>query len=135
MWTVGKNHGFAVGDTITGVNFIDATNYNVDQTISAVGAATVTTDLDSSGLSDPTTFGNIETRLDFYSGWDSFVICAAAIDCVVKEEGDPSALMAMKEETKNRILSVSDNRDLGEPATVTDMAVYYTDPGSYTWYS
>jgi hypothetical protein len=135
MWTVGANHGFAAGDKITGVSFINAANYNVDQTISAVGAATVTTDLDSSGLSDPTTFGNIETRLDFYSGWDTFVICSSAIDCVVKEEGDPSALMTMKEGTKNRILSVSDNRDLGEPATVTDMAVYYTDPGSYTWYS
>jgi hypothetical protein len=135
MWTVGKNHGFVVGDKITGTGFIDATNYDVDQTVSAVGASTVTTDLDSSGLADPTTFGNIESRFDFYSGWDEYIICGAAIDCMVKEESDPSALMKMKEETKIRILSVSDNRDLGEPATVTDMAVYYTDPGSYTWYS
>ena len=134
MWTVGA-HGFAAGDKITGVSFINAANYNVDQTISAVGAATVTTDLDSSGLSDPTTFGNIESRFDFISGWDEYVICSSAIDCLVKEESDISALAAMKEETKIRILSVSDNRDLGEPATVTDMAVYYTDPGSYTWYS
>ena len=135
MWTVGKNHGFVVGDTITGVGFIDASNYDVDQTISAVGAATVTTDLDTSGLADPTVFGNIESRFDFISGWDEYVILCGAMDCLVKEESDISALMAMKEHTKIRILSVSDNRDLGEPATVTDMAVYYTDPGSYTWYS
>jgi hypothetical protein len=134
MWTVGTHHGFVVGDTITGTGFLVAADYNVDQTISAVGAATVTTDLDSSGLSDPTTFGNIESRFDFYSGWDEFVICAAAIDALVKEEADVSALMMMKEETKQRIIAVSNMRDLGEPVTVTDISAYYTNYSNMNWY-
>ena len=133
MWTVGA-HGFVAGDAITGVSFINAANYNVDQTISAVGAATVTTDLDSSGLSDTTTFGNIESRFDFYSGWDEFVICSAAIDALVKEEADVSALMMMKEETKQRIIAVSNMRDLGEPVTVTDISGYYTNYSNMNWY-
>jgi len=134
MWTVGANHGFVAGDTITGTGFLVAADYNVDQTISAVGAATVTTDLDSSGLSDPTTFGYIESRFDFYSGWDEFVICAAAIDALVKEEADVSALMMMKEETKQRIIAVSNMRDLGEPVTVTDISGYYTNYSNMNWY-
>jgi len=134
MWTVGANHGFVAGDTITGTGFLVAADYNVDQTISAVGAATVTTDLDSSGLSDPTTFGNIESRFDFYSGWDEFVICSAAIDALVKEEADVSSLMMMKEETKQRIIAVSNMRDLGEPVTVTDISGYYTNYSNMNWY-
>ena len=54
MWTTGS-HEFVVGDLITGQNFL-ATDYNVDQTVTAVGANTVTTDLDSSGLADPTSY-------------------------------------------------------------------------------
>jgi hypothetical protein len=133
MWTVGSPHSFVVGDLITGINFL-ATDYNVDQEITAIGAATVTTDLDSSGLADPTVYGSIESRFNFYSGWDSFVILAASANCIIKEEGDPAPIFAMKEQQRNRILSVSDNRDLGEPATVTDVSVYYTDPGNFSWY-
>ena len=129
----------STNDTLT-VWYIPSPKKFLEKTATAITRGTSrseehTSELDSSGLADPTTFGNIESRFDFYSGWDEYIICGAAIDCMVKEESDPSALMKMKEETKIRILSVSDNRDLGEPATVTDMAVYYTDPGSYTWYS
>ena len=127
MWTVGKNHGYVVGDTITGVGFINADNYNVDQTISAVADATVTTDLDSSGLSDPTTFGTIETRLDFYAGWDEYVILCAAMDCLIKEESDITAIMVSKDQVRQRILAVAEMRDMGEPVGVTDVSTYYTD--------
>ena len=127
MWTVGANHGFVVGDTITGTGFLPAADYDVDQTISAVGAATITTDLDTSGLSDPTTFGSVESRFDFFSSWDSFVIVSVAIDCLIKEEADVSALMMEKEQLKARITAVAEMRDLGEPVTVTDVSAYYTD--------
>ena len=126
MWTVGANHGFVVGDTITGTGFLPAADYDVDQTITAVGAATITTDLDSSGLSDPTTFGSVESRFNFFSGWDSFVIVTAATDCLVKEESDVTALTMEKEQLRARITAVSEMRDLGEPVTVTDVSSYYT---------
>lgn len=132
-WTVPSGHGFVADDTITGVNFL-ATDYNVDQTISAVTATTIVTDLDSSALSDPTSYGKVETRLDFFSGWDEFVIIAAAIDALVKEEADVQPLMVMKEEARNRIIAVSNMRDLGEPVSVTDISGYYTDFANMNWY-
>jgi len=132
-WTVGANHGFVVGDTIAAYNFL-ADDYNVDQTISAIGAATITTDLNSAGLADPTVYGSLETRFDFFSGWDEFVICSAAIDALVKEEADVQPMMAMKEEQKQRIIAVSNMRDLGEPVTVTDISGYYTDYANMNWY-
>ena len=122
MWTIGT-HTFQVGDLITGIGFL-ADDKNVDQTITAVGTNTVTTDLNSTGLVDPTVFGKIETRLDFFSGWDEFVIIATAISALIKEEGDVSALFAMKQAVQDRIIAVSEMRDLGEPTTVTDVSDY-----------
>ena len=122
MWTTGS-HEFVVGDTITGQNFL-ATDYNVDQTVTAVGANTVTTDLNSAGLSDPTSYGTIESRFDFYSGWDEFLIIDSAIKMVIKEEGDPTPLLLQKKQLNDRIITESQNRDAGEPQTVTDVVSY-----------
>ena len=123
MWTTGA-HNFAVDDLIDGVNFLVAVNYNVNQKVTAVGANTVTTDLNSAGLADPTFFGEIESRYDFYSGWDEYVIVSAAISALIKEEADVSALFAIKQQLSDRIIAVSEMRDLGEPTTVTDVSSY-----------
>jgi len=122
MWTTGS-HEFVVGDLITGQNFL-ATDYNVDQTVTAVGANTVTTDLNSAGLADPTSYGTIESRFDFYSGWDEFLIIDSAIKMVIKEEGDPTALLLQKKQLNERIITESQNRDAGEPEVVTDVVSY-----------
>lgn len=122
MWTTGS-HEFVVGDLITGQNFL-ATDYNVDQTVTAVGANTVTTDLDSSGLSDPTSYGSIESRFDFYSGWDEYIIIDSAIKIMIKEEADATALLLQKNQIKERIITESQNRDAGEPEVVTDVVSY-----------
>jgi hypothetical protein len=55
------------------------------------------------------------------------VIVSVAIDCLIKEEADVSALMMEKEQLKARITAVAEMRDLGEPVTVTDVSAYYTD--------
>ena len=123
MWTIGA-HNFAVDDLLDGVNFLVATDYNVNQKVTAVGANTVTTDLNSAGLADPTFFGRIESRYDFYSGWDEYVIVSAAISALIKEEADVSALFAIKQQLSDRIIAVSEMRDLGEPTTVTDVSSY-----------
>ena len=123
MWTIGA-HNFAVDDLLDGVNFLVAANYNVNQKVTAVGANTVTTDLNSAGLADPTFFGRIESRYDFYSGWDEYVIVSAAISALIKEEADVSALFAIKQQLSDRIIAVSEMRDLGEPTTVTDVSSY-----------
>ena len=126
MWTVGSNHKFVVGDLVTGVGFT-VSDYSVDQEITAVGAATITTDLNSAGLADPVIYGSVETRLDFYSGWDEYVICASAIDALTKEESDITAVMGQLERVRARILAVAELRDVGEPVTVTDVGTYYSD--------
>lgn len=56
-----------------------------------------------------------------FSGWLEYVIVDAAIKCVIKQERDPSALMARKRELKERIEAMAQNRDLGEPNTVTEV--------------
>ncbi len=122
MWTTGS-HEFVIGDLITGQNFL-ATDYNVDQTVTAVGANTVTTDLNSAGLSDPTSYGSIESRFDFYSGWDEYIIIDSAIKIMIKEEADATALLLQKNQLRERIITESQNRDAGEPETVTDVVSY-----------
>jgi hypothetical protein len=101
-----------------------AADYNVDQTISSITATTVVTDLNSSALSDPTTYGKIESRYDFFSGWDEYCIIGSAISGLIKEEADVSALFAMKQQVQDRIVAVSEMRDLGEPTTVIDVDSY-----------
>ena len=52
--------------------------------------------------------------------WLEYVVVDAAIKCVVKEESDPSALMAQKVALVQRLESAAENRDAGSPATVCD---------------
>ena len=122
-WTVPSTHTFQADDLITGIGFL-AADYNVDQTISSITATTVVTDLNSSALSDPTTYGKIESRYDFFSGWDEYCIIGSAISGLIKEEADVSALFAMKQQVQDRIIAVSEMRDLGEPTTVVDVGSY-----------
>ena len=122
QWTIGT-HSLQVGDLLDGVNFL-ADDYNVLQTVTAIAANTVNTDLNSAGLADPTVFGSIESRYDFYSGWDEYLIVACAISALIKEEADVSALFAVKQQIQDRIIAVSEMRDLGEPTTVTDVSNY-----------
>ena len=122
QWTIGT-HSLQIGDLLDATGFL-ATTYNVNQTVTAIGAATVNTDLNSAGLADPTVFGSIESRYDFYSGWDEYVIIASAMLALIKEEADISALFALKQQVQDRIIAVSEMRDLGEPTTVTDVSNY-----------
>lgn len=64
--------------------------------------------------------------------WEQFVYVAAAIPCVIKEESDPSALMAQKAELKRQIESIAIFRDPGAAPTVVDVYAkdaYEMDPG------
>jgi hypothetical protein len=121
-WTVGT-HSLQVGDLLDATGFL-ATTYNVNQTVTAIAATTVTTDLNSASLADPTVFGSIESRYDFYSGWDEYLIVTTAMSALIKEEADISALFAVKQQIQDRIIAVSEMRDLGEPTTVTDVSNY-----------
>lgn len=54
------------------------------------------------------------------SGWCEYVILDAAIKALLKEESDASALMTRKEALKRRIEAAANNRDQGQPDTISD---------------
>tara|TARA_R100001594_G_scaffold41158_1_gene73177 strand:- start:66 stop:494 length:429 start_codon:yes stop_codon:yes gene_type:complete len=123
-WTVPSTHSFVAGDKINAIGFF-ATNYNVEQTVSSVTATTVVTDLDSSGLSDPTVYGTLESMQDFVNaGWRQYVCVDSAIMMMLKEESDISGLVFVKQGLLERIEIMAEDRDSGEPARVTNVAAY-----------
>jgi len=123
-WTVPSTHSFVADDEINAINFY-ATDYNVQQTVSSVTSTTVTTDLDSSALSDPTVYGTLESMQDFVNaGWSQYVSVDAAIMMMLKEESDISGLVYVKQGLLDRIEIMAEDRDSGEPARVTNVAAY-----------
>lgn len=54
-------------------------------------------------------------------GWEEFAVLEASIRCMLKEEDDPSGLMAKKREFQQGIERLTDDRDANEPAHVTDV--------------
>ncbi len=59
--------------------------------------------------------------VDGVSGWEEYIICDAALKCLVKEESDASAFAAQKAAMLQRIESAAENRNAGAPQTVTDI--------------
>lgn len=57
------------------------------------------------------------TTLDF----EEYIIVDAAMKCLIKEESDVSALMAIKEQLRQRIIAMSSNRDAGSKERVADV--------------
>lgn len=58
--------------------------------------------------------------LDGVSGWTEYVIVDAAIKALQKEESDVSALMAQKQMLTERINGAAQNRDAGQPDTISN---------------
>ena len=58
--------------------------------------------------------------LDGVSGWEEYVIIDAGIKALIKQEQDPTPLMAQKQEMKLRIEAMAENRDAGEAMHVSD---------------
>lgn len=74
-------------------------------------------------------------QVDCQNGWEDFIITAAAIYILIKEESDVTALMAMKEEAKQRVLSTSVNRNTAEPERVYDVGSIADNwRFFYSWY-
>jgi len=58
---------------------------------------------------------------DGINGWEDFVVVDAAIKCVIKQEQDPSPLMAEKNDLVSRINAMKEARDIGQPEVMTDV--------------
>lgn len=59
---------------------------------------------------------------DCYGGWNEYVVIDAAIKAMIKQELDVTALGMQKQAMIQRIESVAENRDAGNPPIVTDAA-------------
>jgi hypothetical protein len=62
--------------------------------------------------------------LDGVSGWARYVVVRAAIYALVKEESDVSALEQELMFMKQRIEEMAQNRDAGEPSTISNTRMY-----------
>ena len=123
-YTVPYTHSIIVGDRLNLIDFI-GTGYNVEQTVTAVTNVTVVTDLDSTGLADPTTIGTLNTMVDlFNAGWQEYIELDSSIKCLVKSEDDPTAMLVLKGQLRDRIFDMSETRDSGEPPRVTNVSSY-----------
>ena len=123
-WTVPSTHTFVADDKVNAITF-SADAYNVEQTISSVTATTIVTDLDSSGLSDPTIYGTLESMFNFFnSGWQEYLELDSSIKILVKEESDVSPYLILKAQLRDRLEGIAELRDSGEPARVTNVASY-----------
>jgi len=83
----------------------------------------------------PTPGADEANEVDCLNGWEDFIITSAAIYILIKEESDPGALMAMKEQARERVLSTSINRNTAEPERVYDVGSIADNwRFFYSWY-
>ena len=123
-WTVPSTHTFVADDKVNAITF-SADAYNVEQTISSVTATTIVTDLDSSGLSDPTIYGTLESMFNFFNaGWQEYLELDSSIKILVKEESDVSPYLILKAQLRDRLEGIAELRDSGEPPRVPNVASY-----------
>jgi hypothetical protein len=71
----------------------------------------------------------VKVDLEGINGWDEYVIVDAAIKCLIKEESDPSALMATKQNLLARVESAAANRDSAIPERISDTSGAWGDDG------
>ena len=61
------------------------------------------------------------TTFDDINGYAEYIVLDAAMKCLQKEESDVSILYAQKRDMKRRIEVAADNRDAGNPLTISDV--------------
>lgn len=77
--------------------------------------------------------------LDGVNGWEGFVAAQAAAKALEKEESDSSAQRAREQGFRDRITHEAENRDEGQPATISDVlgrrakAMMYRFAGNQIW--
>lgn len=54
------------------------------------------------------------------SGWEEYIVVDSCIKALVKEESDPSVFLLQKQALLKRIEEAAENRNVGEPETVSD---------------
>ena len=63
---------------------------------------------------------NDTDTVDAISGWEEYIVADVCIKALVKTEEDPQAFMLQKQGLLKRIEEAAENRNVGEPQTVSD---------------
>lgn len=58
---------------------------------------------------------------DVLSGFDDFIIYDAAVQVLTRQERDPSAMAALRQDAMQMVIQAVSPRDVGDPVTVTDV--------------
>lgn len=80
-------------------------------------------------IAAPTKLSADGDTFDGISGWEEYVVVDAAIKMLSKEESDVSVLVREKDRLRERIVSVSTNRDVAEPEQIADIDTEIEDVG------
>lgn len=75
---------------------------------------------------------NDADTFDDINAYSEYVVVDAAIKALTKEESDASVLLMQKEGLRQRITTASENRDAGEPESVSDI---YAENDDYYYVS
>lgn len=68
----------------------------------------------------PTDLVDGATTLDGVSGWEQYIVADFCLKYCGAEETDPQLFMAQKQMLKQRIEEAAENRNVGDPQTVSD---------------
>ena len=71
-------------------------------------------------------------ELNDINQFSDYVIVTAAMKMMLKEESDASALMSERERIENKLRDAAQNRDAGEPESITDI---YAANNDYLWHT
>ena len=63
---------------------------------------------------------NDTDTVDMTSGWEEYIVVDSCIKALAKEESDPRVFVLQKEALMKRIEEAAENRNVGEPQTVSD---------------
>lgn len=61
------------------------------------------------------------TTVEFYNGWERYVVVYAAIQCMMKEESDTAGLERLLEAMDRQLNEIIENRDAGEAMHAVDV--------------
>lgn len=65
--------------------------------------------------------------VNFPSGWEAYAELHAAIQCLIKEESDPTALMSELRRMELELETIKQHRDASQPASVVDVDLDSSD--------
>lgn len=78
----------------------------------------------------PTRITTSGQTFDVLSGFDDFIIYDASVQVLTRQERDPSAMAALRQDAMQAVVAAASPRDVGDPVNVTDV---FFQRNAYPW--